>query len=61
MALLVKFLESSKVSFWVTNLGLAHILLIFQWMYASFCLVVVIGLFAFVDDCASNTALHLVA
>jgi hypothetical protein len=58
MALLIKFLESSKVGFWITNLDLAHIPLIFQWMNASFCLMVVIGLFALVDGCASNTALH---
>jgi hypothetical protein len=60
MPLFVKFLESSKVGFWLTNFDLAHILLIFQWMNASFCLMVVIGLFAFVDNRASNTALHAI-
>jgi hypothetical protein len=59
MALLIKFLESSKVGFWITYLDLAHISFVFYRMNAGFCLVIVIGLFAFVDDRASNTALHL--
>jgi hypothetical protein len=61
MALLVKFLESSKIGFWIANLGLLHIPFVFNWVNTGFCLVVVVGLFTFLDDCATNTAPHFVA